>query len=406
MHGEATAPVVCLGCGCACDDIAVTVAGGRITAAERACALGRAWFGDGQLPAKVRVGGTDASLAAATARAAELLGAGPALVYLAPGLSTEAQRAAIALADLAKAHLDSVTSETAGPSIVAAQRRGRATATLGEIRHRADLVVFWGTDPAERYPRYRERYTPAGVPVIAVDVGPARGPADAADRFAFPADLEAAALGTMRAALMGRTVADPRGPLASAAVLAERLTQAHYVVIVHDAEPAEQADPQRSEGLIGLAQALNIPTRCALSTLRGGGNRSGADAAMTWQTGYPFAVNFALGVPRYRADEPASEVVAQMRAVLIAGEWRGLPPAFVQGLAGRVVVAVGPRASEVASAEVAVDTGMAGIHEAGTAYRLDDVPLPLTPALSHPQAAAAVLDAIAGQIARRSAVLR
>ena len=205
---------------------------------------------------------------------------------------------------------------------------------------------------------------------------------------------------------MGRTVADPRGPLASAAVLAERLTQAHYVVIVHDAEPAEQADPQRSEGLIGLAQALNIPTRCALSTLRGGGNRSGADAAMTWQTGYPFAVNFALVVPRYRADEPASEVVAQMRAVLIAGEWRGLPPAFVQGLAGRVVVAIGPRASEVASAEVAVDTGMAGIHEAGTAYRLDDVPLPLTPALSHPQAAAAVLDAIAGQIARRSAVLR
>ena len=46
------------------------------------------------------------------ARAAELLRAGPALVYLAPGLATEAQRAAIALADIAGARLDSVTSDT------------------------------------------------------------------------------------------------------------------------------------------------------------------------------------------------------------------------------------------------------------------------------------------------------
>ena len=34
-----------------------------------------------------------------------------------------------------------------------AQRRGRATATLGEISNRADVLLFWGVDPAERYPR-------------------------------------------------------------------------------------------------------------------------------------------------------------------------------------------------------------------------------------------------------------
>ena len=30
-------------------------------------------------------------------------------------------------------------------------------------------------------------------------------------------------------------------------------------------------------------------------------------------------------------------------------------------------------------------TGMAGIHESGTGYRMDDVPLPLTPVLLHPR---------------------
>src|SRR5687767_2191283 len=262
-----TEPVVCLGCGCTCDDIAITVEHGRITAAERACPIGRAWFADGQLPARVRVGGADVALEAAAARAAELLHAGPALVYLAPGLATEAQRAAIELADVAGARLDSVTSDTVAPAILAGQRRGRATATLGEIRHRADLVVFWGVDPAERYPRYRERYTRAAAAVVAVDIGPAQGPADAAERFAFPIELEAAALGMMRAVIMGRAFDDLAGPLSAAAALAERMTQARYVAIVHDAEPAGAADPQRGEGLNGLAQALNIPTRCALSSL-------------------------------------------------------------------------------------------------------------------------------------------
>ncbi len=397
---QRTEPVVCLGCGCTCDDIAITVEGGRITAAERACPLGRAWFGDGQLPARVRVGGADVALEVATARAAELLHTGPALVYLAPGLATEAQRAAINLADAAGSRLDSVTSDTGAPSILAGQRRGRATATLGEIRHRADLLVFWGIDPSERYPRFRERYTRTEAAVVAVDIGVARGPADAAERLAVPAGLETAALGVMRGVIMGRALDGLTGPLAETATLAERMTRARYVAIVHDSEPSESADPQRAEGLIGLAQALNVPTRCALTSLRGGGNRSGADSAMTWQTGYPFAVDFTFGVPRYRADEPASAILGDLGTVLIAGDTGALPPSFSAGLPGRAVVVVGPRASEAPVAEVAVDTGAAGIHDGGTAYRLDDVPLPLTPALAHPQSAVAVLEAITGALAR------
>jgi formylmethanofuran dehydrogenase subunit B len=396
-------PCVCLGCGCACDDIAVAVEGDRIVAAERACRIGREWFGNGVVPARSRIGSSEVSAAAAAARAAELLRAAPALVYLAPGLATEAQRTAIAVADLAGARVDSVTSDTSASSILAGQRRGRATATLAEVRHRADLLVFWAVDPAERYPRYRERYTNPGAAVIAVDVGSSRGPPDAARRVTIPVGAEAAALGFMRAVLAGRVPADAAGPMSEAAALVEHLTTARYVVIVHDAEPSPASDPQRAEGLVALAQALNVPTRCALSSLRAGGNRPGADSALTWQTGFPFGVDFSLGAPHYRPDEPASALLAGTRSVLLAGEAAALPDPVLRALGGRVVAVVGPRASEAAFAEVAIDTGVPGIHDGGTAYRLDEVPLPLTPSLSHPQSAAAALDLVAAALLRSGA---
>lgn len=49
--------VTCLGCGCGCDDLTVDVSDGRITDASPVCPLGRAWFGDGQVPTEIL--GTD-----------------------------------------------------------------------------------------------------------------------------------------------------------------------------------------------------------------------------------------------------------------------------------------------------------------------------------------------------------
>ena len=188
----------CLGCGCACDDIAVTVRDGRIVEAANACVLGADWFGDGQAPARARVGGQTVSIDEALAVAAGVIAAATRpLVYLAPDLTCEAQREGVALADAIGAALDTVTSDTAWGTILAAQERGRASATLGEGRHRADVVVWWGIDPARRNPRYAERYVPlpiglhapdwrASRTVLSVDVGASPARADADRRFALP----------------------------------------------------------------------------------------------------------------------------------------------------------------------------------------------------------------------------
>ena len=384
----------CLGCGCACDDITVVVQGGTIADAINACSLGRAWFGDGKVPAEVRSHGRAVPLEQAIADAATLLGAARRpLVYLAPEITSEAQRAAVAIADRLGAALDSPTSEIAD-GILAAQRRGRAGATLGEIRQRADLIVFWGVDPSVRYPRYTSRYAvePVGVQaldgrnsrtVVAVDVGPCRGPDSADERVALVPAEEVDALSAMRAAVLGRATGSPS--LVRVEELARRMARGRYAVIVHDAEPGELApEADRAEALVALAQALNGPSRCALSSLRAGGNRSGADVVLTWQTGFPMAVDFAPGYPCYRPRDGAA-VWLQRReidAALVVGSAVHLPAAVARGLAAVPAVVIGPGASATPfKPAVAVDTGVAGIHENGTAFRMDDVPLPLRAAL-------------------------
>lgn len=392
----------CLGCGCVCDDIEVTVERGRITEARHACQLGTAWFGDEVLPARAQVDGNDRPVSEVLdAATAVLTTARRPLIYLAADISCEAQREGIACADILHASLQSLTSATAMPAMLAAQERGRAGATLGEIRNRADVMLFWGVDPAMRYPRYWRRYAPepAGmfVPegrrsrrVIAVDIGARRGPEEADERVQLTPATEIATLTLMSSMLAAVPVPDTTASI-QARGLAQQLAGARYAVIVADAE-AEGADAGsslRAHALAGLAQALNHSTRGALSLLRGGGNRSGADGVLTAQTGYPAAVDFRGGYPAYTPHRALAAIDSD--AVLIVGAADRLPSAHAEALASVPAVIIGPRATvRRLHTTAAIDTGIAGIHSAGTAVRMDDVPIPLHALLSGPPDAAAI----------------
>jgi formylmethanofuran dehydrogenase subunit B len=403
--------VTCLGCGCSCDDIAVVIDGGRITEARRACPRGVQWFGDGTVPGAI-VGGRSAAIEDVLAEIATLLRAARApLVYLAPDLTCEAQGAAIAIADRLHAFVDGVTSATAAAGVLAAQQRGRASATLGEIRNRADVLVFWAVNPAVSYPRFQSRYAPdpvgvhvpagrRGRTVIAVDVGDQRGPDDADVRIQITAAEEPALLAALRASAGGRTIADA-SIAARAADLAARLDRARYAVVVTDAESPPQVANGRADSLIALTQALNATIRCALCTLRAGGNRVGAEAVLTWQTGYPMAVSFARGAPRYEPYDPAHARLAQagVDAVLLVGSADAAPASVRDALGRARVIMIGPRASTSAiPAEIRIDTGVAGIHESGIAFRTDDVPLPVRAILPTPRDTASLLHALSAAI--------
>lgn len=412
--------VTCLGCGCSCDDIRVTVSGNRITAADRACGLGQQWFGDGSSSAGARVAGGSAEAGEAALEAGRRLAAAAALgrgmIYLAADLSVDGQRAAVALADRLGARLDSLSSDTVAQGILAAQRRGRVGATLGELRQRADVVLFWGVDPAERYPRFSERYLSdadyldvprgkGGRQIIAVDVGSNRGPADATTRLAIAAADEVGALSLLRAAVGGRSAGAPNALASAMGTLAGQLAKARYCAVIYDAEPTTApGDPHRAEALIGLTQALNTPTRAALCALRAGGNRQGAEQVLTWQTGYPIAVDFQSGVPSYQPGRPTSALLeaGALDCLLVLGDFRSLPPGVSSRLGKVQLIVIGPNASGQAPADaIAIDTGRAGIHEGGTAFRMDDVPLPLTAVLPGPATVTRVLADLAASVVAR-----
>jgi formylmethanofuran dehydrogenase subunit B len=404
-------PETCLGCGCACDDIEIRADGDSILEARNACPLGVTWFGDGRVPSRALVGGREIPLdEALDAAASILISSSRTLVLVAADVSCEAQRAAIALADFLHATIDSLTSAAALPSLLAAQEAGRPSATLGEIRNRADVVVFWGVDPAHRYPRFTTRYAPEPTGmhtpngrrsrrVVAVDVGDARGPADADIRFTVMPDREVATLTELTAGIVSRRASPDTSGLMDA------LAGGNYVAIVVDAEQddAMPVDRGRAAALIALAQALNEPTRCALITLRGGGNRSGADACMTSQTGYPMAVDFSRGYPRYLPHDGAAPRLARrdLDAALVVGSVAPISHSFAAGLAAVPCVVIGPRATTgaLAHAAVSIDTAVIGIHESGTALRMDDVPLPLRAVITGPPAAADVLHALETRLA-------
>ena len=154
---------ICTFCGCVCDDIELHVDpdGKRITQAKNACVLGKAWF----LEHKVEdypvalIDGKEASVEEAVEAAAQVfVNAKFPAIYGLSDTTCEAQKEAVAIADYVNGNIDTTTSVCHGPSGMAFQGVGESTASLGEIKNRADFIMYWGGNPAEAHPRHFERY--------------------------------------------------------------------------------------------------------------------------------------------------------------------------------------------------------------------------------------------------------
>jgi len=104
----------CTFCGCVCDDIELHADGARIVKARNACSLGDAWFRHHtaeRLYPDALIDGEPATLDAAIGAAADFLHAADMpLVYGLSNITCEAQREAVALAELIGGVVDSHTS--------------------------------------------------------------------------------------------------------------------------------------------------------------------------------------------------------------------------------------------------------------------------------------------------------
>jgi formylmethanofuran dehydrogenase subunit B len=104
----------CTFCGCVCDDIELHAQGDRIVKAKNACSLGDWWFRNHtaeRLYPDALIDGKPATLDEAVETAAEFLyQADMPLVYGLSNITCEAQREAVALAELIGGVVDSHTS--------------------------------------------------------------------------------------------------------------------------------------------------------------------------------------------------------------------------------------------------------------------------------------------------------
>lgn len=152
----------CTFCGCVCDDITLKVEGDRITEAKSACVLGKSWFFNHHHtddPACL-IEGRPASVEDGVERAAQILtDAKYPIIYGLSDTTSEAQRVAVSIGDWIGGCVDTTTSVCHGPSGIAFQDVGEVTCTLGEIKNRGDLIIFWGSNPAESHPRHFTKYS-------------------------------------------------------------------------------------------------------------------------------------------------------------------------------------------------------------------------------------------------------
>ena len=283
---------------------------------------------------------------------------------------------------------------------------GKVSCTLGEIKNRADFIVYWGGNPAECHPRHFTKYTIMQkgkfVPgrksrtMVLVDIRetPSAKAADVFLQIKPGKDFEV--LTILRALIKGRPVnrvlaAETGLTIEQLQEFAEQMKNARFGVIFFGMGLSmTRGKHMNSAAILTLVAELNAFTKFVCMPMRGHGNVAGSDMVLRWTTGYPFGVNFSRGFPRFNPGE-FSTVDLLMRgdvdAALILGADPGatMPQPGINHLARIPTIVLDPKVTYTSKlARVHITTAATGISAAGTAYRMDEIPLPLRPALKSP----------------------
>jgi formylmethanofuran dehydrogenase subunit B len=278
---------------------------------------------------------------------------------------------------------------------------------LGEVKNRADLIIYWGGNPAECHPRHFTKYTltqkgkfvPGGRKdrtMVLVDIRETPS-AKAADIFlqVRPArDFEVVTI--LRALIKGQRV-DPRLVAETGLTveqlqdLADRMKGCKFGVLFFGMGLSmTRGKHMNSAAVLTLAAELNSFTKFVAMPMRGHGNVTGGDVIMRWTTGYPFGVNLARGYPRFNPGEFSTIdllIRGDCDAALVLGADPGatMPQPAIDHLARIPTIVLDPKVTHTSRlARVHFTTAVTGISAPGTVYRMDEIPLPLRPALKSP----------------------
>jgi len=366
--------VVCPICGCLCDDLEVTVENNEIVKMKNGCAVCEAKMVHGYkseeriLKPMIRKDGklVPVTMDEAIHKAAQILtDAKYPLLFGWSSTVGEAQRIGVELAEELGSALDNCCSVCHGPSVMATQEIGIPAATLGQIRHRADLIVYWACNPWTSHPRHVERYTAftdgrfegsewksymqrlkadsgrkkmemaskrisrvsppvkpqvcfTGPPSQAMQQKPGRKmivvdvrktmTAEAADYFLqIEPNRDYDVIEALRCLVNDQELdVDKVGgiPVGTLRDVADAMVNCEFGVIFFGLGMTQSLGRFRNiEIAIALTRDLNRKTKFIISPMRGHFNVTGANTVFAWQTGYPYAIDFSQGYPQFNPGE-------------------------------------------------------------------------------------------------------
>lgn len=454
--------VTCPVCGSLCDDIELAVEKNIITKVKNACGLGESKFlgYSAHRPLKpfIRKNGelVEASLTEAVKKSAEILANSTyPILYGWSNTSCEAIRVGVELAEEVGGVIDNTSTVCHGPSVLSIQDIGFSTCTLGQVRHRADLVIYWGSNPWSAHPRHIERYTnftdgrfrsstwnryisklgayrtkqrmqrtaklageigQAAVPestaseknahlppamlqkqrkMIVVDVRRTRT-ADIADYFLqVEPNKDYELLQAFRALIQNEEldVDNVAGvPIEILQDLVDVMMSSEFGILFFGVGLTMSAGKLRNiDAALSLTRDLNQFTKFLIMPMRGHYNVTGANIVSTWQTGYPYAVDFSHGYPRYNPGETSvTDILTRGEAdaalIVASDPVANFPKSAVENLVKNPLIVIDPETTATSlMADVVFPSAIAGIEVEGTAYRMDMVPLPLKKIVKPPK---------------------
>jgi len=450
--------VTCPVCGCLCDDIELIIENDKVAQIKNGCAMCESKFLNymGEHRTKtplIRKGDklVPVSYEEAIHKSAEILAnANYPILYGWSSTDCEAQRVGVELAEEVGGVLDNTAVVCHGPSILGVQEVGIPTATLGQIRHRADLIIYWGCDPWSAHPRHLERYTSfaegrfedsewtsylnkvkasvgmkkrssaarrrglhcesaetvsdnkppetlnkEGRKLVVVDVRETMT-AKVADYFIqVKPGKDFEIMQAIRALVKEQELdVDEIGGVSVEYLeeLVDVMINCEFGVIFFGMGLTQSAGKFRNiENAISLIGDLNRRTKFVIIPMRGHFNVTGANTVFTWQSGYPYAIDFSLGFPQYNPGETSVVDIllrkeSDASLVIASDPVSNFPRKAAEHLVKTPLIVIDPHMNVTSMVgDVVFPSSIVGIEKAGTAYRMDHVPLPLKKVVEPPE---------------------
>jgi formylmethanofuran dehydrogenase subunit B len=402
MSSKIFEDIICTVCGCCCDNLEIEIKDGNINHAKNACAmsLGKLmnFNNERNKSPMVRKGDklSKASFSKAIDKAATILAnAKYPILYGWSLTSCEAIELGVALADCIGGVMDNTTGTCHGPGIIGIQDVGESTCTLGEVKHRADLIIYWGANPVHAHPNHMMRYSALSKGrfratrkdryLITVDVRKT-DTAKISDSFIkVEPNKDYELLSALTAAVKDLEIERDKVagvPLEEIENLADIMVNCEFGIIFFGLGITMSSGKSRNIDMaLSLVRELNKRTKFLIMPMRGHFNVTGANQVTAWQTGYPFAVDLSKGFPLYNpGDTSAVDILIRDEcdaALVVASDpISNFPNQAARNLAKIPLITIDPHVTPTTlCSEVVIPSAHVGIETEGSIYRMDGVVL-------------------------------